>query len=128
MFRIVTTTGKELGFTEQVRYIKINERNGCFNACDQKDAIGVAFKSTPYNLFGHSDIADAETVLVVQVDSGEEVYRTEKTVQNLTEQLAETDEAAIELYEATLALEEHRAEQDEAIIEIYELMGEHTNG
>lgn len=49
-------------------------------------------------------------------------------VSDLSDQLAETDEAAIELYEANLALEQANADQDEAIIEIYEMMGEITNG
>lgn len=40
----------------------------------------------------------------------------------LAEHLAETDEVAIELYEASLAQEAINAEQDEAIIEIYETM------
>ena len=42
---------------------------------------------------------------------------------SLEEQLAETDEVAIDLYEANLAQEAINAEQDEAIIEIYEMMG-----
>lgn len=46
----------------------------------------------------------------------------EERIQKLESQLAETDEAAIELYEAMTALETVNAEQDEAIIEIYELM------
>lgn len=42
--------------------------------------------------------------------------------------LAESDEIAIELYEAHLAQEAVNAEQDEAIIEIYETMGGLGNG
>lgn len=128
MFRIITTDGVELGFTEKVRYIKINEYNKCFNACEQKDAIGVAFKNIVYNLFGHQDIEGAGTVHIISVDSGDEIYRTKENAAVLAAQLAETDEAAIELYEANLALEEANAEQDEAIIEIYEMMGEIING
>lgn len=47
----------------------------------------------------------------------------EERIAVLEESLAETDEAAIELYEATLAQEAVNAEQDEAIIEIYEMLG-----
>ena len=47
---------------------------------------------------------------------------------SLREQLAETDEAAIELYEASMAQEAVNAEQDEAIIEIYEAMEGIING
>ena len=46
----------------------------------------------------------------------------------LEERLAETDEIAIELYEAGLAQEAINAEQDEAIIDIYELMEAMNNG
>jgi hypothetical protein len=128
MFRIITTNGVELGLTEEVIYIRVNERNGCFNRCDKKDAIGVAFKSNPYNLLGHNELPELETVIVSEVDGGDEVYRTEQENAALAQQLAETDEAAIELYEANMALEEANAEQDEAIIEIYEMMGEIING
>lgn len=128
MFRIITTNGVELGYTEKVRYIKINEYNKCFNACEKKDAIGVAFKSVAYNLYGHSEIEGADTVLVIETDGGTELYNVRSNSDSLAKQLAETDEAAIELYEANLALEEANAEQDEAIIEIYEMMGELTNG
>jgi hypothetical protein len=47
---------------------------------------------------------------------------------HLKAQLAETDEVAIDLYEASLAQETINAEQDEAIIEIYEMMEGITNG
>ena len=46
----------------------------------------------------------------------------------LKERLAESDEIAIELYEANLAQEAVNAEQDEAIIEIYEAMEVLSNG
>lgn len=128
MFRITTTDGVTLGYTETIRYIKINPRNGCFNACDKKDAIGVAYKSNPYNLLGHSDIADVPTVFVTEFDGGSELRRLEQENSSLKTHLAETDEAAIELYEANIHLEEANAEQDEAIIEIYEMIGESTNG
>ncbi len=46
----------------------------------------------------------------------------------LKERLAESDEVAIDLYEASLAQEAINAEQDEAIIEIYEQMEGLNNG
>lgn len=128
MFRIVTINGVDLGLTEDVRYIKVNERNGCYNRCDRKDAVGVAFHGVPYNLIGHETIANAETVVVCEVDAGDTLVELQQAENGLAEQLAETDEAAIELYEANMALEEANAEQDEAIIEIYEMMGEIING
>lgn len=53
---------------------------------------------------------------------------TEERVAELEAQLAETDEAAIQLYEASLAQEAVNAEQDEAIIEIYETVEGLLNG
>jgi len=47
---------------------------------------------------------------------------TEERVTALEEQLAETDEVAIELYEAQAEQEAINAAQDEALIEIYEMM------
>ena len=98
MFRIITTNGVELGFTETVRYIKRNP-NQCFVACDKKDAIGVAYNSTPYNLLGHNEIEEAETVIVSEFDGGAELARVKALNDTLTSQLAETDEAIIEIYE-----------------------------
>lgn len=52
----------------------------------------------------------------------------EQDSKNISEHLAETDEIAIELFEAGLAQEAINAEQDEAIIEIYEMMEAVNNG
>lgn len=49
-------------------------------------------------------------------------------IATLEEQLAETDEVAIQLYEASLIQETVNSEQDEAIIEIYEMMEVMSNG
>ena len=77
MFRIIKTDGTELGVTESVNYIKIH-KNGCYTTATKEDAIGIAFRSTPYNLMGHEDIADADTVFVreIDVDSIFEQYAT----------------------------------------------------
>lgn len=45
------------------------------------------------------------------------------TLEKLAEQLATTDETAIELYEATLEQETINAAQDDALIELFELIG-----
>ena len=61
-----------------------------------------------------------------------EVFNTENRIsineETMKIQLAESDEIAIELYEANLAQEAINAEQDEAIIEIYEKMEGTNNG
>lgn len=47
----------------------------------------------------------------------------EERIVELETQLAESDEAAIALYEAQMAQGTIDAEQDEAILELYELLG-----
>ena len=48
---------------------------------------------------------------------------TEQRVSELEEQLAQSDETAINLYEAQEAQEAINAQQDEALMEIYEMIG-----
>lgn len=69
MYRIYKIDGTELGITDSVNYIKIGE-SGSFTIATEKDAIGVAFDSVAYNLEGHDEIDDAETVVVSKVDGG----------------------------------------------------------
>lgn len=59
---------------------------------------------------------------------GSRIAVLEEKNASISERLAETDEIAIELYEAGLAQEAINAEQDEAIIDIYELMEAMNNG
>lgn len=68
MYRISIKGGESLGFSDSVNYIKIHE-SGCFTPATKEDAIGVAFRNVPYNLDGHADIPDAETVVVVELDA-----------------------------------------------------------
>ena len=80
MYRIITLDGTELGMTDSVLYIKITE-SGSFAPTTKDEAIGVAFRSTPYNLVGHSDIEGADTVVVAAVDGGgEKVNSIESTI------------------------------------------------
>lgn len=79
MYRIIKIDGTELGITDSVNYIKIGT-SGDFTTAKVEDAIGVAFKSVPYNLYGHSEIADAETVIVSAIDGGAEMYGISNTI------------------------------------------------
>lgn len=135
IYRIVTTDNVELGYTDNVNYICINKRNGSFNFCGKAKAIGISYKGVSYNLYGHNEIPNARTVIIKEDDYGDRIMdlaerdsELRKENERLSAQLAETDEAAIELYEASLIQEETNAEQDEAIIQIYEMIGEVTNG
>lgn len=95
MYRIIRTNDSiELGVVEKVNYIRIAE-NGCFTPASQVNAIGVAYKSKPYNLVGHSDIEGADTVVVSAIDTGD--YMTPLSVNARTEQgITDLDIANIE--------------------------------
>ena len=69
MYRIIKIDGTELGVTDSVNYIKISE-NGCFTNATAEDAVGVAFNSVAYNLVGHNEIEEADTVVVSKIDGG----------------------------------------------------------
>ena len=69
MYRIIKTDGTELGITDSVRYIKI-AKNGCFVICPIDEAVGIAYKNEPYNLFGHTEITNRDTVIITECDSG----------------------------------------------------------
>ena len=73
MYRIIKVDGTELGITDTINYIKIG-LSGCYANATKDDAIGVAFKSVPYNLVGHNEIKDADTVVVSAIDGGAEMY------------------------------------------------------
>ena len=127
MYRIININGTELGNTDTVNYIRIG-KSGCFVPTNKKNAIGVAYKGTPYNLMGSDVIENAETVIIVEIDSGTTIDNLSQSVGENSEHLAEADEMAIELYEANLALEIVCAEHDEELINIYEKLEGVING
>lgn len=70
MYEIKTTYGAFVGTTEAPIYIK-RAANGCFVQCAQKEAIGIAFQSEPYNLAGQvATINDRPSVTVTEVEAG----------------------------------------------------------
>lgn len=72
MDRIIRIDGTELGLTDEARYIKYGSC-GQFVQTTRADAIGVAFKNNVYNLLGHNDIAEAETVIVSRASTADEL-------------------------------------------------------
>lgn len=107
MYLIKKTDGTELGIVEEPTYIKIG-KSGCYTNATRADAIGVAYNSTPYNLIGHSEIKDAETVEVVYINVGEELRKDQAAIAEVENALCELDAAA----------EEKRAEYEEALCEL----------
>lgn len=69
MYTITKTNGSLVGITESLTYIKLHP-NGGFTLATADDAVGVAYRSVPYNLIGHDDIEDADTVIVAEMDGG----------------------------------------------------------
>lgn len=79
MYRIIKIDGTELGITDSVNYIKIGA-SGSFTPAEKEDAIGVAYASVAYNLAGHTELSDADTVVVSAIDGGAEVYNITNTI------------------------------------------------
>lgn len=70
MYKIITPAGEPI-LTEKVNYIRVH-RNGVYLLTDVNHAEGVAYHGTPY-LF-------KDGAMVCEVDKGEDILETEKTV------------------------------------------------
>lgn len=88
MYRIIKINGTELGVTDSVNYIKISE-NGCFTNATAEDAVGVAFNSVAYNLVGHNEIEEADTVVVSKIDGGYEIKSHQTAIEGLIQTVLE---------------------------------------
>lgn len=88
MYRIIKIDGTELGVTDSVNYIKISE-NGCFTNATAEDAVGVAFNSVAYNLVGHNEIEESDTVVVSKIDGGYEIKSHQTAIEGLIQTVLE---------------------------------------
>lgn len=88
MYKIVKTNGVELGTTDSVVYIRAGN-GGSFTLATADDAIGVSYNSTPYNLIGHNEIADTDTVNVIKVDAGQKIDSHEAAINEMILKLLE---------------------------------------
>ena len=88
MYRIIKIDGTELGVTDSVNYIKISD-NGCFTNATAENAIGVAFDSVAYNLIGHEEIEEADTVVVSKIDGGYEIKSHQTAIEGLIQTVLE---------------------------------------
>ena len=88
MYRIIKIDGTELGVTDSVNYINISE-NGCFTNATAEDAVGVAFNSVAYNLVGHNEIEEADTVVVSKIDGGYEIKSHQTAIEGLIQTVLE---------------------------------------
>lgn len=119
----VIKDGEVIGATDEPRYIRIGV-NGTYQRTDKENAQGLAFNSTPYNLLGLEPMdTTLETVSLNEVNAGNVVYGQGENIQQLQSDLTNTDEVAIELYEANLKQQGINQNTDDALIELYESLG-----
>lgn len=104
MYRINTLDGIEVGITETLRYIKVHE-NGSFVQATDDEAVGIAFKSTPYNLIGHDEIEGADTVIISEFDGGIELESLSQKHIGAEQMITDLDIANIEAQQAITELE-----------------------
>lgn len=97
MYRIIRTSdGAEIGMTEEPVYIRVTDA-GNYAPCGQDMAVGVALAGTAYNLLGHSEIAEAETVILSPMDGGNYMAQRQSAVD---ERLTAMEDALCELDES----------------------------
>ena len=81
MYKILKEDGTTLGYTEYLHYIK-KSKSGCFIEATEKDAIGIIFNGTLYNIDGQSSIEEAESVLLQKTDAGTEQREIQDKISN----------------------------------------------
>lgn len=69
MFQIIKTSGEELGFVDDVRYIKVGA-SGDYVQANINEATGVAVKGEPYKL---------DEVVIKEVDGGKIITEKQET-------------------------------------------------
>lgn len=98
MYKILSDTNVLLGYTEKPNYIKYNNKHDLIPS-SPVEAIGLNFQGVVYNLLGHYDIENAETVYASMVTEAELNQMKNESDQQITDlQLS-----MIELYESTIS-------------------------
>lgn len=121
MHRItIQKTGETLGYVEEPRYIYLAP-SGSYVQCNKETAQGIAYKSTPYNLFDREPLsAKIDTVILTEIDSGELIECQAKKLDTLKTALNNSDDIIIQLYEHMLDQDKFNTNMDEAVLAIYE--------
>ena len=78
MYRL-TKDGVCLGMTEAPTYIK-QAKNGCYILCPEPEASGIAFNGVVYHLLGRDSLEGVETVMLEEVDGGQELLTTQQSL------------------------------------------------
>ena len=83
MYRIINVSnGVEVGVTENPRFIKKTPA-GIYVETTPSEARGIAYKSTPYNLFGTEGVGAEETVLLREFDGGAIIQESQNSYPDL---------------------------------------------
>lgn len=105
MYQIINAeTGAEIGKTDKPRYIK-QSTDDCLIETIEKDAQGVAYDSTPYNLQGRDGVGAEVTVLLRECDAGEIAKASEEELSAAKAELTNTQLALCTIYEQMLGAE-----------------------
>lgn len=83
MYKIIMMDGTEMAVVDRVTWIKIGRSGSYAIAKNRGEAIGIAYKSVPYNLLGFDRIEGAETVMVSEIDAGEYVKEIARNAANI---------------------------------------------
>lgn len=104
MYKLINfDTGEEIGITDSLNYIRLG-KNGCYVMCKAGETPqGVAYNSTPYNLFGKESMGDLPAVIIQDADAGKELIALRAENKSLTDQLTEAQLALCDVYELALA-------------------------
>lgn len=71
MYKIIDANdGSVIGTTEKPLFIKKSPTTGCFVNTTGKDAQGIAYRGTPYNLQVCDGVGSENAVILVEVDAG----------------------------------------------------------
>ena len=83
MYRIIMMNGTEMAVVDRVTWIKISRSGSYAIAKNRGEAIGISYKSVPYNLLGFDRIEGAQTVMVSEIDAGEYIKEIARNAANI---------------------------------------------
>lgn len=84
MYKLTTTDNTDLGYTDEIFYIRVLE-DGTFSPTYNKySADGVAYNQIVYNLINKSKIANAQTIII-------EEYQVDELIKTIKQNSANID-------------------------------------
>lgn len=96
MYKIVLDSGRILGYTEEILWIRKHE-NGCYIQCPQSEAEGIAYKSIPYSFSTDSPLEGAKGTVYLfrdeyddaSAENANDIASLENVVCDISKELAE---------------------------------------